>query len=320
MIDLRLRTKIPDDELAEKVGKILTDADYNLLITGDAYVRGPDGAPLAIFRKAAVPPELIAQAYPMLHGMRNATTSNRGVASGTKRVSGGTGKRSYSREVPSAIVGAFDPSGPQQFCRLTTFTGSETEKMETLHPLLRFVGDRMREEVEDRWRAQMGFVKRTEPDWVIPGTPFTTVTVNNTWPTAVHTDKGDLDEGFSNLTVIRRGDYSGGVFVFPRYRVGFDMGEGDLILMNAHEHHGNTQIVCNTCEEKLNGYHECEESRGSGAAALASPGNPFDGNAVERISVVAYYRTRMVECGTVGDEAEKARVFREQRAEAAIGQ
>lgn len=309
MVDLRLRTRIPDDELEEKKGKILTDEDYNILVTRDAFVRGPDGAPLAIFRKNAVPAELRDQAYPILHEFRNATTSNRGIASGSRRVSGGSQKRSYAREVPSAIVGAFDPSGPKAYCRLTSFTGTETEKMAELHPLLQFVGERMREEVADRWQAQMEYVERTQEDWVIPGTPFTTVTINNTWPTAVHTDKGDLDAGFSNLTVLRRGDYTGGVFCFPEFRIGFDLNDGDLILMDAHQWHGNTQIYCETCDEKLNGYHECADGFGGEGE-----------NKVERISVVAYYRTRMVECGTITDEAEKARVLNEQRANAAVGE
>jgi len=129
VIDVRLRTVIPDDELQEKVGKILTDSDINMLITGPAMIRKPDGSPLAIFKPGAIPPELRAQAYPILHELRGYKTSNRGVASGTERVTGGSGKRSYSREVPSAIIGSFDPSGPKQYCRLTAFSGQEVGKM-----------------------------------------------------------------------------------------------------------------------------------------------------------------------------------------------
>jgi hypothetical protein len=121
----------------------------------------------------------------------------------------------------------------------------------------------------------MAQVDKTHPEWVVPGTPFTTITVNNTYPTGVHTDKGDLEQGFSNLTVLRRGRYSGGVFLFPEYRIGVDMGDGDLLLMDAHEYHGNT------------------------ALHLESPD-------AERISVVAYFRTRMVECGTAAEEADRA--------------
>jgi len=135
--------------------------------------------------------------------------------------------------------------------------------------------------VPDRHAAQQAQVDATHPDWVVPGTPFTTITVNNTYPTGVHTDKGDLDAGFSNLTVVRRGSYSGGIFLFPAYRVGVDMADGDLLLMDAHEYHGNTPLE------------------------LAS-------DDAERISVVAYYRTRMVECGNAEQEADRALAHADQ--------
>ena len=106
--------------------------------------------------------------------------------------------------------------------------------------------------------------------------PWTTVTVNNTYPTGVHKDQGDLDEGFSNLAVLRRGDYAGGHLTFPRYRVAVNMQDGDLILMDAHEWHGNTQMR-------------------------------LDSEDAERISVVLYYRTNMITCGTAEEEIEHAK-------------
>jgi len=164
--------------------------------------------------------------------------------------------------------------------------------------------------------VQRRFAQDTHPEWMIGGTVFTTVTVNNTWPTAVHTDKGDLETGFSNLAVLRRGDYRGGIFTFPRYRIGFDTHDGDLLLMDAHEYHGNTAIECSTCGQLLNGYHECAEdvqrSQAQSGHGLPEP--------VERISVVAYYRTKMHTCGTATDEAERQRTFAETRAQAAIGE
>ena len=105
------------------------------------------------------------------------------------------------------------------------------------------------------------------------------MTVNNNYPTGVHTDKGDLDEGYSCLMALRRGEYTGGNLVFPEYRVSVNMKEGDLLLMDAHQWHGNTNIV-----------------KGSEDA--------------ERISLVLYYRTDMMFCGTMEAEAEKENFIR----------
>jgi hypothetical protein len=43
LIDIRLRSKISQEELDQKVGKILTDEDYNLVISKDTTVRFPNG-------------------------------------------------------------------------------------------------------------------------------------------------------------------------------------------------------------------------------------------------------------------------------------
>src|SRR6266705_3309277 len=81
---------------------------------------------------------------------------------------------------------------------------------ETLRPLLMAVAAHLQAHVPDRYAAQLAEADRTDPAWVVPGTPFTTVTVNNTWPTGVHTDKGDLDAGFSTITCLRQGPYTCG--------------------------------------------------------------------------------------------------------------
>ena len=108
--------------------------------------------------------------------------------------------------------------------------------------MLQAVGQLAAEYTPEPYARQMMHVKRTQDQYVISGTPFTTVTVNNSYATGVHTDKGDLDEGISCLTFLRRGDYAGGQLVFPQYRVAVDGGHGDLILMDAHQWHGNVGV------------------------------------------------------------------------------
>jgi hypothetical protein len=63
------------------------------------------------------------------------------------------------------------------------------------------------------------------------------------------------------------------------------MGNGDLLLMDAHEWHANTDIVC-SCGNTLFGL--CEAC------------------GAERISVVSYFRTAMVGCADANTEARKA--------------
>lgn len=293
MIDVRLRTRISDEELEEKKGKILTDEDVNLVVTRDTRLRKPDGTVLAIYRRGIIPPDLLDESYPVLHSLRTIDTANRGLAAGSKRFRLASGRRTEAKRVASAIVGAIDPMGPRKYCRLTAWTGQQPGEWQKLHPLLRFIGERMKIDAGDRYAAQMEYVERTQPEWVIAGTPFTTVTVNNSYPTGMHTDKGDLDEGISTLAVFRRGTFSGGILCFPEYRVGVEMRHGDLLLMDAHSWHGNTWLICDVCGARMERDHEeC---------------------GTERISVVSYFRTKMVECGSGETERERALAYADAR-------
>lgn len=305
--ELRVRSKIHPDQLEAIKGKVLADTDYDVLLKGPTKVFLPDGRLMAQYLPGYFDAEHMNTFYEELHFLKRYETTNRGLASGTPREKNfEDSTRTYSLPVASAIVGAVDPGGQKRYCRLTAFTGRETERYSSLIPLFQEIGDAFAANVPDRYQSQMAYIKRTAEDWVVPGTPFTTITVNNSYPTGVHTDSGDLDEGFSNLAVLRRGDYSGGIFVFAEYRIGVDMHDGDLILMDAHQWHGNTFMRCNVCREQI----------GPPMAAEAHD-DCFSGSgqATERISIVCYYRTRMEDCGTADEERERALKYAEKRNE-----
>lgn len=286
MIEARLRTRIPSAELEAKVGKILGPEDFNMLITGPAKLLKPNGQPLVIYLPGALSEEAdLPGVYETLHSLKSTKTENRGTASGSRRVKSGSGNKSRALPVPSAIIGAFDSAGHQKYCRLTAWTGANLPQWEMLRPFLQGVARHFEARLPDRYAVQMREVAATYPEWVVPGTPFTTVTVNNTYPTGVHQDAGDLESGFSTLACLRRGSYTGGQLVFPKYRVALDMRHGDLALIDAHEHHGNTAIFCE-CGQRRNGM--CETC------------------GAERISVVSYFRANMIKCGSYPEETGKA--------------
>ena len=93
--------------------------------------------------------------------------------------------------------------------------------------------------------------------------------MNSNFRTAAHYDAGDLNTGLSNLLVVSNGGrYKGGYLVLPEYRVAVNVRPGDLLLINNHEcMHGNTPI-------------ELEDEN------------------AERISLVCYFREKMLELGS----------------------
>lgn len=287
MIEIRLRNRLRAEDLEPKTGMVLGPTDYDVVLTGAARVLKPNGTPLCVYLPGVLRKHtLFPPTYEVLHSLRKIVSDNRGLASGTVRLpSSPDGKRTRSRNTPSTIIGMMDPAGQQRYCRLTAWTGQNVPEFAKLSDLLGAVAAQFREHVPDRYAIQMGYVRRTDPAWVIPGTPFTTVTVNNTYPTGMHQDKGDLAEGYSTIACLRRGHYTGGRLMFPEWRVAVDLRDGDLILMDAHEWHANEDIYC-ACSKRLFGM--CEEC------------------GAERISVVSYYREKMAGCGSAAEEADKA--------------
>lgn len=308
MIDLRLRSRVHPDELAAKVGKVLGPADHNVLLTGPARVHAPDGALLAVYLPGSLAEQMDA-ALPTLQGIR-VMTDNRGKASGTERIQRGDQARRRTRKIWSATLGSVDPGpsvsrvgGRLPVCRMTSWTAQHVAEWQALQPLWARVADLYAEHVPDRYRAQQAYADATPPEWVIPGTPFTTVTVNNTYATGVHQDAGDLKAGFSTLAVARRGEYTGGLLVLAEYRVAVDMRHGDLLLFNPHAWHGNTAMHCPHLgpDVALNGAHPHERCT----------------HGCERISVVAYFREKVQGCATADEAAELATTHMDQAAQEA---
>lgn len=302
---IRVRTQISPAALDAMKGKIIADdgSGLDFLLTGPTEVRSATGDLLCIYLPGVLRGPMFDSMYDVLHGLKAFETDNRGLAGGSGRVNtwddvNNRGSRSRGTAVASAIIGSFDPGGQKRYCRLTAWTGRENERFRTLYPLFQEIGRQFAAHVPDRFEAQMRYIRETAPDWVIEGTPFTTITVNNSYSTGVHTDKGDLDEGFSTLSVLRRGNYSGGIFTFVENRFGVDMQDGDLLLMDAHRWHGNTAMRCNVCGDIVgpNGTTGHDERCGT-----------------ERISIVSYYRTKMKDCGTADEEYDRAVAYAEKR-------
>lgn len=175
----------------------------------------------------------------------------------------------YANGVLSGIAGWYDRYPRIPFGRATSYTAREPEKFAMAYPFLQTLAKGFKDMLPWRYNNQMMAAKKLDPRFLVPETPFTTITVNKTFRTAAHYDAGDLTSGLSNLLVLsNNGNYSGGYLIAPEYRVAVNVRPGDLLLINNHEvMHGNTPIVLNDEE-------------------------------AERISLVCYFREKMLELGS----------------------
>lgn len=290
---IHLKSKVKQaDAKREYLGKMLDENSYDALLTGGGRVYKPNGDLLCVLIKKAVKEEIWRAAFPALHWMKRMTTDNRGAYSASPTLTptlkdGTQGKQTRADKVSSIVVGYYDRSPRFPYCRQTAFTANEVEKWETLVPLCQEAGRAMQREAPKRWEAQMAAVAKTHPAFVIPGSPYTTMTVNNTVRAGCHYDAGDLKAGIGCIMAMRKGCWTGNYLVFPEYRVAADLEDGDLLLFDAHEMHGNTKMIA-LHEDACTCDHEHEEVKN------------------ERVSVVFYFREKMQECFSPEKEAKLA--------------
>lgn len=174
----------------------------------------------------------------------------------------------YANPVFSGIAGWFDRYPRIPYGRATSYTQHHYDKFEKAFPFLQSLDRGFKELLPQRWSNQRAAANTMDQRFLVPGTVFSTITVNKTFRTACHRDAGDFSDGLSNLLVLSNdGRFTGGYLVFPEYRTAVNVRPGDLLLVNNHEIiHGNTPIVCE------------------------------DGS--ERISLVCYLREKMLELGS----------------------
>lgn len=285
----------PEEETSKLAGKFLGEDSYDLLVgqpgsdlEGPVEVFLPDGELLLRYLPNVLDAEVCKDAWAVLRKVPG-EASNRSTAAGVKAVKPikSDGTQSKTIRVPtkdavrlqgvgSAIIGAFERANPRfPTCRLTAFNLQQPQQFESALPFIRAIDGVFEEHCPERHAAQMEWIQKTHPAWTIHGTSFTTVTVNRQFRTAVHTDRGDLKEGFGVLSALRAGHYEGCYLVFPAFRVAVDMHTRGVLLCDVHQWHGNTPLV-------------------------GKPGR------YERVSCVFYYRERMIGCKSPEEETEFA--------------
>lgn len=262
-------------------GKFLDEDSYDLLLNEDAKVLKPDGSLLCIMRKGALGMDFLRAAYTSFHKI-GISTNNRGTAAGTEMVKkvkqDGTVSRTTRalESVDSGVIGFMDRNPRFPYCRACAWNLENPEKFAACYPMFQQISELYEKEDPEHFQLQREIVGKTSADFVIPGTVFTTITINKDFRTACHRDAGNLRECSSVINVIRRGAWKGANLCFPDFRVAAKLDSGDVLYFDPNEFHGNTPLI------KL--------SKDS-----------------ERWSLVYYYRENIIYCGTAEQELERAK-------------
>lgn len=275
-----LKKQLTDEQTEKLKGKFLNDKNYDLLITEDADGYDINGNLLFRFRKNAIPLETLMLGVNSFKDSIELTES-RGYASGSShkriRKDGSVSNITVGNKVESGSVGFMDSSAMVKYCRKTAFAKNYFEKFNAGIPFVKFIDDKYKELCPTHYAKQKAIAQGTNQNYVIGDTAFTTVTVNKNFRTAVHQDAGDFPDGFGNLIAYREGDWTGGYFCLPQYKVAIDLQNTDILFVDVHKWHGNTDFI-NTNEDWL------------------------------RISFVLYYREYMYKCKQPSEELLKMKM------------
>lgn len=285
-----------DEEIKAREGQFMTADDYDIVISEDCDAYDDKGQPLFFFRKNKIPTDLCKKAYKALRHAAT-PTNNRGAAGGlisdetmsafnkggekgklgvrAIRSDGVLSNTRRANTVNSGIVGYFDRTARFPYCRQTAWYEKNFKVFADAYPYIHYIDKLFKEAVPERYVRQKEMAEKTNKDFIIGDTSFTTVTVNKNFRTALHVDANDYEDGLGNLAVLEAGKYEGGYTVMPKYRVAFDVRSADVCFFNVHEYHANTEI-----KAKL---------------------------AYERISVVCYYRKNMHKCLDAQGELDRAK-------------
>jgi len=306
-----LTKKYTDEWMASKEGEYFDQSHYNYIVDHDADVYTSDGKLLLKFRKKMIPYELCIEGLECFRDAAKKKHENRGASAGVldrdklanyigefvnpgkfrtgfiSAASGVKSKQATSNLSPSNIIGFYDKpdrnlKGTGLPCRQTAFNRDHPLLWEKSIPFLQKLDECFKVLIPERHAIQYARAQQT-PQFIIPNTAYSTITINYSWRTALHKDAGDLKEGYGNLIVIEDtanpNSYIGGMTGFPQFGCCVDVRTGDYLAMDVHEWHANTEMIP--------------------ATTTTPKGNEKDvknGWYFNRLSIVCYLREKMLRC------------------------
>lgn len=261
---------LTDDEVLAVMSTHMTAGGFRL-VDRDLRVVTQEGKFIATFIKGQVPLQLQQTAEPYLKrahgdfGNRGSVVGKGAMMPRIRKDGTLSARRAVPRDVRRLLgktdqIGWFDRHDPKVgvvVCRQSRWSLDEPEVLATALPLVEWVDYLFSLHCPKEYAAQLAAVESIAAAFRMSG-GWANLTVNVNARTAVHKDKGGVRGGTAAL--LASGTFDGGHLLLPRYKLAFDVREGDVLIFDPHEPHGNA---------------------------------PVSG---ERLSVVIYARERLSEC------------------------
>ena len=136
-----------------------------------------------------------------------------------------------SNKAFSSLMGFSDRSGRIPYGRLTARTEARWDEFAGNTPFYLEVNDIFKETMPVKFDVlNERFKQVKDMKYNLFGTAFTTITVNYNFQVAYHRDGNNAKNAVAAIAVMGSGDWSGGEFVFPELRLGFNVRQGDILI------------------------------------------------------------------------------------------
>ena len=319
MKTIRATPELSENECKLLKGKYLDESNYDFLINQDTDCYDAETGTLIFkFRKKAFDEDLLNIAWDNCKRLAK-TSRGRGASAGPidpesvywkkreiywqdkwsvkyKVKDRKTGEMKESKmkvnnEVASNPIGYFGKMrgmGSDLPCRLTHYTKENMENYEKSKVYFQKMSEFYEDLHPEKYKQQKERAILNE--FHIEGTPFSTITVNRNFRTAVHKDAGDFG-GWASLSVLEENKYSGGYFVLPKYRIAIDLRHGDYLLCDVHNYHGNTELYETEEDKKYNDEFPQQTFKDNLEVGIPGLNNRFT-----RLSFVCYLREDLLTC------------------------
>lgn len=200
-------------------------------------------------------------------------------------------KMKVNNPVYSTAYGYFEAQKQLNYnspCRMTSFTKNKLKHYQGGLPFIDEIADYYKKIRPDEYKIQ--YDRAHLNNFHINDTPFSTITINRNFRTALHKDQGDFG-GIACLSVLEEGQFNGGLLLFPRYGLGINMRQGDLLIADVHQWHCNTQLWTTPEQDEYNQKHCHSFKKVNKEIGVLGSDKDYT-----RMSFVCYLRERMVDC------------------------
>jgi hypothetical protein len=223
-------------------------------------IEKPNGDPLFVLIKDAIPESVWRPAYDLLKTVRGSLANRPNVIGSNLRLPTvrKNGTVSNFNIAPQTVVNKFggnadllgfykykNPAPGVLDCAPTAWTSGKNGGLSPVYSgcfdFIRKVDETYRVMLEPEYKLQMSVVQAVPKHLRILDTAFTTLYVLKNAPTAIHTDDFDAKGTFGCMASL--GEWTGNALVFPKYRIGCNYQPGDVILADVHEMHGNLPLL-----------------------------------------------------------------------------